>query len=151
MKKFKFRFPPLVWVLLLVGLTICALALALNVYNLTQYIHYDLFKYLPFIIYSVIALFLLFVVFSIMFFSEYSIKNGYLYVRYGIFYSKTKLDEIVQLAHFKKSDKLVVYFKGQTFSVIVIAKEQYDAFVESLKEINKQIFFTHQLDDENFE
>ena len=151
MKKFKFRFPPFVWVLLLAGFIVCVLALCINVYNLTQYIHYDLFKFLPFIIYSAIALFLIFVVFSILFFSEYSFKNGYLYVHFGIFYSKTKLDKVVGVTHFKKSDKLVVFFNDQTFSVIVIAKEQYDAFVENLKELNKQIFFTHQLDDENFE
>ena len=149
MKKFKFKFPPLVWVLLWIILIVCAVGLALNIYNLTQYVGYKFFKVLPFILYALITLFLIFVVISIMLFSNYSIKKGCLYVCFGIFSSKTKIDEIVSITHFRKSDKLVVYFKHQAFSVIVIAKEKYDDFVISLRELNKAILFSKQSDGEN--
>ena len=149
MKKFKFKFPPLVWVLLWVILIVCASGFALNVYNLVQFIGYKFFKILPFAIYVIITAFLIFVVLSVMFFSNYSLKKGCLYISFGIFISKTKIDEIVSITHFKKSDKLVVYFKHQAFSVIVISKEKYDDFVLSLREFNKAILFNKQIDGED--
>ena len=149
MKKFKFKFSIFIWVMLSVVLAVCICSLAINVYNLTQYLSYSLFKFLPFILYSLITLFLIIVVLSIMLFSGYSLKNDNFYVRFGIFCSKTKLDEIVAITHFKKSDKLVVYFKHQAFSVIVIAKEKYDDFVMSLRQLNKNILFNKQIDGED--
>jgi hypothetical protein len=149
MKKFKFKFPPLVWVLLMTILIVCAVGLALNIYNLTQYLGYKFFKILPFVIYTIITGFLIFVVLSVMLFSNYTLKKGYLYVSFGIFVSKTKIDEIVSITHFKKSDKLVVYFKHQAFSVIVIAREKYDDFVLSLRKLNSAILFSKQFDGED--
>ena len=149
MKKFKFKFSGFMWVLLSVVLAVCLFSFALNVYNLTQYYSYDFFKFFPYILYALISLFLIIVVLGIMFFSRYSLKNGCLYVNFGIFVSKTKASEIMCITHFKKSDKLVVYFKHQAFSVIVISKEKYDEFVLSLRELNKEILFNKQIDGED--
>ena len=84
-----------------------------------------------------------------MLFSSYSLKKGNLYVRFGFFVSKTKVSDVIGITHFKKSDKLVIYFKDQTFSVVVIAKEKYDDFVLILRELNKSIFFSSQIDGED--
>ena len=43
----------------------------------------------------------------------------------------------------------MVYFKHQAFSVIVIAKEKYDDFVLSLRELNQAILFSKQIDGED--
>lgn len=149
MKKFKFKFSGFVFFLLSVVLIVCFVSLALNVYNLIHYIKTPLFKVLPYILYIVITLFLIAVVLGIMLFSSYSLKKGNLYVRFGFFVSKTKVSDVIGITHFKKSDKLVIYFKDQTFSVVVIAKEKYDDFVLSLRELNKSIFFSSQIDGED--
>ena len=149
MKKFKFKFSGFVFFLLSVVLIVCFISLALNVYNLIHYIKTPLFKVLPYILYIVITLFLIAVVLGIMLFSSYSLKKGNLYVRFGFFVSKTKVSDVIGITHFKKSDKLVIYFKDQTFSVVVIAKEKYDDFVLILRELNKSIFFSSQIDGED--
>ncbi len=149
MNKFKFKLSGFVLALLSVVLAVCLFSLYINIYNFTQYFSYSLFKFLPFILYIIISLFLIVVVLSIMLFSGYSLKNGCLYVRFGIFVSKTSIDEIVAITHFKKSDKLVVYYKHQAFSVIVIAKDRYDDFVLRLRELNKNILFSRQIDGED--
>ena len=149
MKKFRFKFSNLVWILLSVVLAVCLTSFALNVYNLTQYISYAFFKFFPYILYIIVSLFLVIVVLGIMLFSGYSLKNDCFYVRFGIFSSKTKVCEILAITHFTKSDKLVIYYKSNAFSVIVISKEKYDDFVLSLRELNKNIFFNKQIDGED--
>lgn len=149
MKKFKFKFSTFVWVLLSVVLTVCLAGLALNVYNLTEYTFNHAFKFVSFALYTAITLFLTALVLSVMLFSNYVLKNDCLYVRFGFFRSKTKASDIVGITHFKKSDKLVVYFKHQAFSVIVISRDKYDEFVLSLRELNKSITFNNQIDGED--
>ena len=149
MKKFKFKFSGFVFFLLSAVLVVCFISLALNLFNLVQYAKNPLFKFLPYIIYIIITLFLIAVVLGIMFFSGYSIKKDTLFVRFGFFVSKTKVKDIIAITHFKISDKLVVYYKEQAFSVVVIAKEKYDDFVLSLRNANKNIFFSSQIDGED--
>ena len=51
--------------------------------------------------------------------------------------------------HFKKSDKLVIYFKDDSFTVIVISPEDYSDFVVALREVNPQIYYGVKIDGED--
>ena len=149
MKKFRFKFTNFIWIMLSVILAVFLTSFILNVFNLIQYVSYAFFKFFPYVIYIIVSLFLIIVVISVMLSSGYILKNDCLYVRFGIFRSKTKACEILAITHFTKSDKLVIYYKKSAYSVIVIDKEKYDEFVLSLREMNKNILFNKQIDGED--
>ncbi len=149
MKKFKFRYSSLIWILLTLVLVFCIIGLAWNIFNLTQYVWAGTVKILSYSLIIAMTAFLIIFVLSIMFYGNYVIKKGYLFTYFGLIYSKTKISEIVQITHFKKSDKLVAYFADQKYSVIVISPSAYDEFVLELRKENPAIYYSNKIDGED--
>jgi DNA mismatch repair ATPase MutS len=77
------------------------------------------------------------------------IKDGYLYTYFGFVKNKTPVSEIVEVTKFKKSNKLVVYFSTEEYTVIVIAPEFYDEFVMAIRNANKSIVYDARIEGED--
>ncbi len=143
-KTFRFKFNLAIWLLLSLVLVISLISVGLNVYNLINQasIGYDnLALTVIMLIFS--ALLSAFTV-SVMTFSKYSVKTGYLYNYFGFLRYKTKLSQIAQFTLFKESEKLVVYFADEKFSVVVISPACYDDFIRAIREVNPKIIYTVQ-------
>ncbi len=150
MKKFRFKYAPSVWVLLILILLLSVGGLVLNIFNLVEF--YSFKKTINVISYAIIILitFVLTVfVLSIIFYGNYVIKGENLCVYFGFFKTKYKIEDIVCISLFKKSNKLVVYFKEQTYTVIVIDQNFYDDFVLAIRKINQQIIYDTKIDGED--
>jgi hypothetical protein len=149
MKKFRFKYPVSVWVLLALVLVLAVAGLIWNVYNFITYLPIDLVKG---VLYGVIVLlnaFLCVLGVSVAVYGYYVVKNDALYAYFGIIPSKYEIMDIVEITHFKKSDKLVAYFKDGKYAVIVIDKADYDQFVLAVREINRQIIFDKKIEGED--
>lgn len=147
MNKFYFRYSKLVIVLLVAVIILSGAGLVWNIYNI---VHYALLDAMQTVVYSVITV-LNAVVFgfalSITIYGRYVIKRDTIYCCFGLIKSKYKIAEIYQITHYRKQDKLVVFFADQKYTVIVISPAKYETFVERIREINSQIIFT--VTDEN--
>ncbi len=148
MKKFNFKYSTTVWVLLVLILLLCGAGLLWNVFNLTQYVFY-VSKIILYSILILINLFLVVLVISVMLYGKYVIEEKYLYAYFGFIRSKIEISNIVEITHFKKSDKLVIYFKDAKYTVIVISPEYYDDFILAIRNINKSIFYDVKVDGED--
>lgn len=148
MKKFRFRYSPLVWVLLTVVLIICILGIYLNILNIIEYSFAKGYRLISYILISIMTAFIAIYVLSVMIYGRYTIKKHALYTNFGFIYTKTDLDEIVQITHFKKSDKLVVYLSDQKYSVIVISPAEYERFILELRKENPRIIYNAKIDGE---
>ena len=84
-----------------------------------------------------------------MFFGEYVIDEKNLTLKIGLIKNKTPLEEIVAITLFKKSNKLVLYFADQKYTVIVIKPEDYDQFILELRSKNSKIIYNSQIDGED--
>ena len=150
MKKFRFKYAPSVWILLSLVLLLSVAGLIWNIFNLTSYLSLShTFKIVSSAIISIICLFLTAFVLSVLFYGNYIIKGDYLYTCFGFFKAKYKIKDIVCISLFKKSNKLVVYFLEQSYTVIVIDENLYDDFVLSLRKINQQIIYDTKIDGED--
>ena len=58
------------------------------------------------------------------------------------------MKDVTEITHFKKSDKLVLYYKPDKYVVIVIDPLCYDDFVKTVRQINPMIIFDSQIDGE---
>ena len=149
MKSFKFRYAFSVWVLLSVVAILSVSGLIWNIFNLITFIPTGSFKVGTYALIVLLNTALTALVASLIVYGRYVIKNGKLYSCFGIIRSKVELEDIICITHFKKSNKLVAYFKDGSYTVIVISPEEYDQFVSSIREINHSIYFNAKIDGED--
>ncbi len=149
MNSFRFRYTKTVWVLLILVLILSGVGVAWNVFNLITFINEGIVKPIAYTLIILLTGFLFAFVISVMVCGRYIIKDDCLYERFGFLYSKTPLDQIVSLIHFKKSDKLVAYFKDAKYTVIVISPSEYDAFISAVRRINPAIAYDARIDGED--
>jgi hypothetical protein len=142
MKTFNFKFKPYVIVLLILTLVISLISLALNVYNLVIYFSIGGIKIISYAIIclatTVIATFIL----SVLFYSKYKLCNKYLVCNLGFYKTKVKISKISEIINFSAQNKLIIYFNESDYSVIVIAKENYENFISTILKINPRIVFS---------
>ena len=147
--KFKFKYSPVVWVLLALVLILSAAGLVWNVYALTQSAWEGAIKIFSYSAMILITLILICFVLGVMLYGRYVLTDKYLIQYFVLIKIKTPIDSVVQITHFKKSDKLVVYFDDQKYTVIVIDKCYYDAFILSLRNVNSKVVYDVQIDGED--
>ena len=141
MKTFRYKHTALIWALLSVVLALSIGAIIWNTFSLVKDTELSTNNTLSYLFIIVSGALLSAFTISVMLGSKYVIKNGVLVLKFGFVPTKLKIDEIVQFTHFKKSDKLVAYFSDAKFTVIIIKSEQYDNFVNAVREINPQIIY----------
>ena len=150
MKKFRFQYSPIVWILVSIIFVMCLLGFIWNIFNLTEYNPLNTFRLVSYILLAVITFGLTIFSISLLVYGRYVIKNGQLYTYFGFVRSKINIEDIFCITHFKKSDKLVIYLKEQSYSVIVISKDNYNNFVLALREQNKEILYDTKIDGEDW-
>ena len=151
MNKFRFKYSPLVWVLLVVVLLLALSGLVWNVFNLITYLDFGTTKLIINLLLVVLnALFLLFVL-SVIVYGRYLIKNDKLVCCLGVIRTTYKIKDVTEITHFKKSDKLVVYFTDASYTVIVISPTKYDDFILALRSKNRRITFDSRIDGEDLQ
>ncbi|MBQ8426507.1 MAG: hypothetical protein IJX16_01965 [Clostridia bacterium] len=149
MKKFRFKYSTSVWVLLMLVVVLSTAGMVWNIFNLKEYVWAGAFKITVYALIVAITAFLSVFAISIMVHGLYVIKKDCLYTQFGFVGSKVKISEITEITHFKKSNKLVAYFKDEKYTVIVIDEQNYDEFVKYLREINKEIKYSVKIDGED--
>ena len=149
MNSFRFKYSATVWALLVVVLALLTAGIAWNIFNLTQYVNAGAFKIAVYVAIIILTTFLAVFVISLMAFSAYRIKDGYIYTCFGFVVSKEKIDSVVQITHFKKSDKLVMYFSDEKYTVIVISPINYEKFILTLRKENPKIMYDTEIDGED--
>ena len=148
MKKFRYRYSPLVWALIGVVIALTTGGLIWNVFNLVQYMSVgDNYKAIVYIVTVLFNLLLAIFSVSLTFNTAYRIGDEAIIMSFGLFRSKIPLKDVISVKHFKVSDKLVLYKKDATFSVIVISPAKYDDFVKAIREKRTEIFFESESEE----
>ncbi len=141
---FRYKFNLTTWILLGVVLAVSLVSVGLNAYNLSLLVKSGSSNFTIRIIMLVVSVLLTLFVISVISFSFYKVKNDCVYTYFGFIRSKTNVNDIVQFTHFKKSNKLVAYFKDEKYIVIVVSPQDYDGFIQAVRELNPKIIFDMQ-------
>lgn len=140
MKRFPFKFSPLVIVLLSLVTVIFGASVALNIVYAIRFT--DIGTTITYIVMTVLCLAMAVFSFAALVFSRYEIKKGKLYCRLGFIFVKTDIKNIFQITDFKAEGKLVIYAVPEKYSVIIIKNKYYQAFYQALKKENPELIFT---------
>lgn len=149
MKSFRFRYSNTVWILLSLVLVLSLTGLIWNIFNLIEFLPTGSYKVGTYSIIVALTALLTVLVVSVMVYGRYVIKDGKLYSYFGFIRSKMEINDIICLTHFKKSDKLVAYFKDGTYTVIVISPDFYEEFISSVRKVNPSILYDAKIDGED--
>lgn len=142
MKKFSFKYSPVLKILLGVIAAVFATAVTFNIYDAVRFFGVFTTKFAFALTIALLSLILLILVLSALFCAKYVVGGKYLFFYFGLIRTKTDIREIFQLTLFKEQDKLVIYFKNQKYAVVLIDKKFYDDFYGALKAVNPDILFT---------
>ena len=91
------------------------------------------------IVMLIVCALLLLVFISLLIKSFYRITEKEIILRFGIIKSVYKIEDIISVHLFSKTNKLVVYFKNETYTVIVVKPEWYNEFIKTRTSANKEI------------
>ena len=149
MNTFRYKYNKPVLIMLLAATLVAAAGLCWNVYNLVCFIKDDTFKTVVYALSVAVNAFLLAFVISVTVYGRYVFKNGKLYLYFGFIKTKTDVKDIVQITHFLKSDKLVIYFKDAKFSAIIISPELYGEFTRALLAANPAVISDSSSEDQS--
>jgi len=149
MKKFRLKLSTTLLVLLTIVALLSLAGTIWNVYNIFAVKNITIGNIVSYLLIAILALLLFALSISVIFFSSYKVIDGKLTVCFGFIKSSSKIEEVISITHFKISDKLVVYFSDSKFSVILIAKKDYENFILALREQKPTIYYSTKTDGED--
>ncbi len=143
-KYFKFLFTPLMVILAIAVLILCAGGIALSVWRITQEGIHGLSDALksPFLI--AICIFGIVVVTSLLIRSRYIVTKDTLTTQFGIIKSKFSITDFTSVLLDTDSKKLTVYM-GEDFFVVTTNPEWNNDFVQALREAKPELEFSFTL------
>ena len=139
MKKFKFKFSPVLITMLILLLAVSVLGLTLNLIRFFNPLSSEHLGVKP-IIFAVLSLVLFLTAVLTIFFSGYKIKNNELYFFVGLIKITLDIKKVLLIKELNKKRLFLVYNDGK-FTAIIINQKEFSSFIKTLKEINPKIIY----------
>ena len=139
MKKFKFKFSPVLITMLILLLAVSVLGLTLNLIRFFNPLSSEYLGVKP-IIFAVLSLVLFLTAVLTIFFSGYKIKNNELYFFVGLIKIALDIKKVLLIKELNKKRLFLVYNDGK-FTAIIINQKEFSSFIKTLKELNPKIIY----------
>lgn len=149
MKIFRYRFTVPMLICIFVLLALAAGGFAWNVLNAIELGDLGAMRLISYILVCAISAFLFAMGIGLLCCSRYEVGKGKFVTRFCFFRSQTAVENIVQVTHFKKTDKLVVYFSDGKYLCIVIHPKSYGDFCTALRLENPSVIFDDRSDSDS--
>lgn len=146
MKVFKYKFSALTRVFIWLGLALAAVAFGLTLYNVisgsynnSANIIYPIISYAAMFFASALMATMLI---SLLVSSYYAVGEKKFKTSFGLVKSVFDTDNIVKILLDRETNKLTVFFKDNSFVVVVVKTEWYEDFISELLKCNPSIEYT---------
>lgn len=145
-KRYPFRFSPLILALLVAGLLLCLAGFGFTTWQFSDFLQGEIssvYEWLKYILLYFVSVLLAVLILAMLVKSQYVIGGRKLILQFGLIRSTYDIGKIVSVQHFRGSGKLTVYFDDfkTKFMVIVVKESWYDDFVQTLLERNERITY----------
>ena len=137
--KFRYKFSKPITALIYISIALCFVGVGINIFliitgDVNPIIQYTLMFLIPAV--------LLIILVSLLISSYYSIEDKYFKTSFGIIKSKYEISDIETVILDRTTNKLSVYFKNNSFIVVVVKDEWYNEFIDALCKANRNISFS---------
>lgn len=153
MKRFKYKFTPTALVFIIAGIIAGGACAALNAIRFKKLLEAAISTssdYMSVVLSMAIGLAAIVLLIAVLVNSYYSIEKDNFVAKWGFFANKIALKDITRIAHFKLSDKLVIYYSADNFFVINAKKTDYEGVINELKTANPKIIYIENSENENY-
>lgn len=148
MKKFKYTFSRLTFILILVGLAVCLAGFIVNlVICITDGISHAVNPVIPLVLYIlsfIVTIAAGALLSSILFSSYYEVGERYLKTAFGFIKSSYEVKKIDTIVLDRETNKLLVYMEDGSYIIIVIRSERYPDFVQAVLDVNPLVGYAIQ-------
>ena len=148
MNKFKFKQSIPLMVMNILIAVLAVVGAVFNVINLVKFSD-NAGRVIAFIILLLVCLVMLAFGVWIYFFSYYLIEEDGFKLVFGPIKNVVEISAITEVCLYKEKGSLVVYFGDDNYQIILIKKEEYDAFYDAIKSLNQSVFYNVKTDVEN--
>ena len=139
MKRYRFRFSVTVYILMGLVIALCIASIVWNIFNVVELAGLGEARVVGYIIIIVITAVMLLMVTAGLISSYYVIEKDKIVARFGFVKTSIKMEDVVAVTHYVTTEKLVVYYGENKYSVVVISPSQYDSFQEEVHKKNQTI------------
>lgn len=151
MKDFKFKLSKTAVILSALAILLSLGGIGWTIYRIVKFGISTFVLGLQHVVMLFVCVLLLIIFISLLARSFYRVTDKEIILRFGIIKSTYKIDEITSVHLFTKTNKLVVYLKNDTYTVIVVKPEWHNEFIKTLTAKNDKIrydvSYTEQEDD----
>lgn len=147
MKKFRFKYSPIVWVLMAMLIVVCTVGLILNAINIVSELNNlsaSPIKKISSIVLLIFCALVILLIVIMMIKSEYIFKGENIVLRLGIFSSKIDIGSVLGFIHGAKSKTLALTTNNEKTSYILIDERLYGEFIAEVKKINANVFVSFE-------
>ena len=120
MKTYKFKLSKIALLLSILAIILSLGGIALTVYRIIKIGFTSFTVGVQHVVMLIVCVALLVVFISLLIRSYYKITDKEIILKFGVIKSVFKIEEITSVHLFTKTNKLVVYFKNETYTVIVV-------------------------------
>ena len=139
MKTYKFRLSKLVLALLIAALVASFGGIGFTAYRIYRLGFSTVLLGIQHVVILIACVLLIVILVSILIRSCYKITDKEVLLWFGIIKSAYKIADIESVHLFTKTNKLVLYFKNERYTVIVVKPEWYNDFIKELLSKNSKI------------
>lgn len=141
MKTYKFKLSKVAALLSALAIILSLGGNALTVYRIIKLGFTSFTVGVQHVVMLIVCVALLVVFISLLIRSYYKITDKEIILKFGVIKSVFKIEEITSVHLFTKTNKLVVYFKNETYTVIVVKENWHKDFIDDLLSKNDKIVY----------
>ncbi len=155
-KRYRFKFSPLMYALIALGLALSAAGIGLTTWQFAGFLGGDIssvYEWMKYILLYLVSVLLAVLLTAMLIRSQYKVDAKYLTMQFGLIRSKYEISSIYSVHYFRGARKLAVYFDDfKTKYIVIVVKEVwFDDFVRALTERNERIAFSFSTAEEEAE
>lgn len=149
MRTFRFKFSKTIILLQIAAMILAAAAIVYTAYRMATVGFGSaslIIQYVVLLLFGVLAL----VIFSAMLIrSVYVVGKKEIVLRFGLIKTVYKIKDIESIRLFSKTNKLVLYFKNEKYTVISVKPEWFNDFIREVLSHNLNIRYDVSITDKN--
>lgn len=147
---YKFRFSKLILILSVVAILVAAGGgIGWTVYRIVNIGFQSILLGIQYVVLLLVSALVIVIFSSLLIRSYYKITDKEIVLWFGIIKSSYKIADIESVHLFTKTNKLVVYFKNDRYTVIVVKPEWHNDFIHDLLSKNEKIRYDVSTTDKN--
>ncbi len=148
MKKYKFQFSKTMYAVFILGALLCLAGVGASIYRIASGSVATDYDWIGVCVMIFACLFLVALIISMLIRSVYVVDEKYFTLWLGFIRTRYELKQINSVHLFEGAGRLVVYYKDNGYAAVVIKRDEFDDFIQTVTKFCDKIGFSYSTAEE---